>query len=195
MTWLVRARCLVHLLVLGGGLGLFVGAVSSVRIPFISLRSTSVQVDLASVLSVAVPVAWAACLNRSSHVEQSAVRPLRLILGAGVLAVVTTTFLAALAGDALFGGDAGLTASRDVAAMIGLVLLAFTAWGSGAAALLPVGYLIASTLFGEGRSHRVDWWAVPIAPAPSSSAAALAVATLLAGLALFVSNGRPPERF
>lgn len=195
MSWFVRGRLLVYIIVFGCGVEMLGCAVNSVEIPFVSLRSAHVSVNVALALSVVVPVAWAVSLSRSSPIEQTAVRPLRQIVSLSTAVVVATIVGAGLAGDTVFGGDTGLATARNVAAMIGLVLIAFTCFDASLAALVPVCYFIASTLVGQGQSHQVAWWAIPIAPATSRSAFVLAAVMLLAGLGVFASTLRQNVRF
>jgi hypothetical protein len=83
---------------------------------------------------------------------------------------------------------------RNLIGCLGLAQIVAPFIGSRLAAVVPVGAVIISALFGTGYGGLVRWWAWPIADARSESAFAQALLLLLIGAAVAVwrfSRGLP----
>ncbi|HEY8503350.1 MAG TPA: hypothetical protein VIL46_02130 [Gemmataceae bacterium] len=119
-------------------------------------------------------------------VEAVAGRPLPLLDAVLALAAATAALGVDAAAWAAGASPLALAAGRNTLGYVGLMLLGRRLLGSEAAGLLPVGFVILTTLFGAGPGRRPLWWAWPLEAAGTARAWALAGALLALGLALTV---------
>jgi hypothetical protein len=148
----------------------------------------AVPLSLFLPLAVPVVVAWGLA-SGDPMIETVASRPLRSLDAGYALAVALAALVLCSLAQALGGGSLALAAGRNTLGYVGLTLVGRRLVGALLAPVLSVGFVLLTSLFGNGISREPRWWAWPLAAPDELLPWILAFALLLLGGAVSLGRG------
>jgi len=165
---------------------LFLAGQDTIPIPTLSGVATPTPVAVFAPLMLVISVGFG--LSRRIDAEFVAARPIHLLDGAWIAALVVIAVAASTVLDTSGPQQLGLIAARDTVGYIGLTLIGWRILGNHASAIVSVGYAIAAALLGYGAAGKTAPWAWPVAGPRDSLAMVVAIAIGCAGIATLANS-------
>ena len=185
MRWWAKNRLVLLILAATSGTELARGLLGNRRVPLINFSLGSVSVALELLLPIVPTVFLAAGLARAPRIESAGARVVSRLDASLCAAVVLAGGLTAWSVEAI-SGSAGLhsgVAVRNLAGLIGIMLLSARYTGTAASSGVACAYVLVAGFFGIAADHHVRWWAFVLAGSRSASTWLLAGSLFTAGLA------------
>lgn len=141
-------------------------------------------------VSLGIVVAWS-LMTGDPLVEAVASRPLPLFDLTYVLAIALIALFSSVLINFVTGTDLVLAAGRNTLGYIGLTLIGRHLINVHAAAVLPTGYVLATSPFGSDVARQPYWWAWPLAENNSVLSWIISVSLLLGGAVVALTSNAP----
>lgn len=155
---------------------------------------SGLSVPLSFMLPLTVPIVleWSLTAGEPA-IESVSARRLPMLDAVYALSVAALTFVLCALTALVGGADLALAAGRNVLGYVGLTLISRRIVGPHVAAVIPVVWVIITSLFGAGVGGQPRRWAWPLAQPENGLSWGIAVSLLILGTALFhVRTSRVP---